>query len=201
MKSNVSAATMAWKTPAFTSIYIAGSSAQEIADLSSLAREKGGEALGRIADREFVTPGCAAVSKSLQQLQAASQKTLFFISKNNIFMGSKPYSPHPGSLADSVFIQSFKFPPQNQEPAPVPRQNPLEDPFPKGGREPARKECQVGNTGIHLSRSPLVGQEKVGNFDFSVSSAMWGAPLVVDRGPCLRGKPALQPKAATLEQN
>lgn len=95
--------------------------------------------------------------ESLQQLQAASQKTLFFISKNNIFMGSKPYSPHPESLAGSVFIQSFKFPPQNQEPAPVPRQNPLEDPFPKGGREPARKECQVGNTGIHLSKSPLDG--------------------------------------------
>lgn len=107
------------------------------------------------------------VSNSFKQFH----KKTFFISKNNILMGSKPYSPHPGSLADSVFIQSFKFPPQNQEPAPVPRQNPLEYPFPKGGREPGRKECQVGNTGIHLSRSPLVGQEKVGNFDFSVSSA------------------------------
>lgn len=41
----------------------------------------------------------------------------------------------------------------------------------------------------------------MGNFNFSVSPAMWGVPSLVDRGPCLGGKPVLQAKAAPLEQN
>lgn len=64
MKSSVSATTMAQKTPAFTSIYAAGYSAQEIPDLSSLAREKGGEALGRIADRTRYPRLCCGFKES-----------------------------------------------------------------------------------------------------------------------------------------
>lgn len=41
------------------------------------AREQKGEALRGVADREFVTPGCAAISKALQQLQAASRNKFF----------------------------------------------------------------------------------------------------------------------------
>lgn len=77
-------------------------------------------------------------------------------------------------MGGSVFIQGCKPPPENQEPSPVPRQNPLGEPFPRGGRGKARSQCQVGNTGIDLPRPPLVGQEKEGNFNLSVSSLQCG---------------------------
>ena len=76
-------------------------------------------------------------------------------------------------MGDSVFIQSFKFRPENQEPSPVPRQN-LEGSHFLGvsererDREKARNQGQVGNAGVDLPRPPLVGQEKEGNFNFSI---------------------------------
>lgn len=68
MKSNVPAADTAWKSLA--------SLHRESPGLSSPAWGKE-EALARGADREFVSPGCAVLSKGLHQLQVASQNTSF----------------------------------------------------------------------------------------------------------------------------
>lgn len=152
--------------------------------------------MGRIADKESLTPDCASVSKGLQQLQAAPQKPL---PKNNLF---RLYALEPSSresLAGSVFIQNFKLPSQDREPFPVLRTL-LGELFPRGGRGRVPTNARLRMLKSICPRPPLVGQEE-GNFNFSVSRTMRGVPLAVDKGPCLKRKTVLQAKAAPLKQN
>lgn len=149
MKPNVRAAAMAWKSPAFASIYILENAQPKRVQPS--ARKKKGKALRGVADREFVTQGCALLSKGLQQLQAASssfeKQVLSFppslFPKNNLgALNIRALTQ--GSLWQTLYLfRVLNLLLKTKNLHQLQDRTPLGELFPRGGREPSLMNARL----------------------------------------------------------